>query len=191
MRLLCYGDSNTYGYDPRSYLTARYPADVRWTGLLPPDWEVLNWGMNGREIPGPNGWADLDAALAQEAPCDVMTIMLGTNDLLQHHRWTPQEITDHMEALLLHLQTHPALACTTLLLIAPPPMVLGAWANSDSEIQRSRQLSICYKALSEKLGIPFADAGNWDVALSYDGVHFLPEGHRAFAAGLIKQLEML
>ena len=33
-RLLCYGDSNTYGYDPRSYLGGRYPQSVRWTALL-------------------------------------------------------------------------------------------------------------------------------------------------------------
>lgn len=189
MRLLCYGDSNTYGYDPRSYLTARYPTDVRWTGLLPSDWEVLNWGMNGREIPGPDAWPDLDAALSQEAPVDAMAVMLGTNDLLQHHRWTPQNITDHMEALLLHLQVHPTLEHAALLLIAPPPMVPGAWANSDFELQRSRQLAVCYKALAEQLELPFADAGDWNVALAYDGVHFLPEGHRAFAAGLVKQLE--
>ena len=34
MTILCYGDSNTYGFDPRSWLGERYPADVRWTGLL-------------------------------------------------------------------------------------------------------------------------------------------------------------
>ncbi len=33
-RILCFGDSNTYGYDPRSYLGGRYPASVRWTALL-------------------------------------------------------------------------------------------------------------------------------------------------------------
>ena len=29
-----YGDSNTYGYDPRSMMGDRYPQDVRWTGIL-------------------------------------------------------------------------------------------------------------------------------------------------------------
>ena len=29
MKILCIGDSNTYGYDPRSYLGDRYPAEVR------------------------------------------------------------------------------------------------------------------------------------------------------------------
>ena len=50
-KLLCFGDSNTYGYDPRSYIGERYPADVRWTGLLGSSYTVVNAGQNGRGIP--------------------------------------------------------------------------------------------------------------------------------------------
>ena len=32
-RLLCYGDSNTYGYDSQSFLGERYPESVRWTAF--------------------------------------------------------------------------------------------------------------------------------------------------------------
>lgn len=184
MKILCYGDSNTYGYDPRSYLTARYPADIRWTGLLPKDWTVLNWGMNGREIPSASLWDDLDMQLAQESPIDLMTIMLGTNDLLQHHRWTPADISCRMENFLLHLLQLPALSKTQLLLIAPPPMIPGAWANSEQDLARSRQLTVCYAELADRLGIAYADTASWEIPLAYDGVHFLPEGHRAFADGL-------
>ncbi len=50
-RLLCCGDSNTYGYDPRSYLGGRYPETVRWTALLNAEgWQVINEGENGRSI---------------------------------------------------------------------------------------------------------------------------------------------
>lgn len=191
MRLFCYGDSNTYGYDPRSYLTARYPAEERWTGRLPQDWEVLNHGMNGREIPGPEDWADLDAELGAEGALDAMTVMLGTNDLLQHHRWRPAEVAERMEALLRHLLDLETLHSTTLLLIAPPVMVRGAWVESEEQIIRSRQLTACYAELAERLNIPFADAETWGVDLCYDGVHFAPEGHRAFAEGLTAWLQDL
>ena len=33
-RIFCFGDSNTYGYDPREPLGGRYPADARWPELL-------------------------------------------------------------------------------------------------------------------------------------------------------------
>ncbi len=49
---MCFRDSNTYGYDPRSYLGGRYPKSVRWTGRLEADdWEVFNLGENGHPIP--------------------------------------------------------------------------------------------------------------------------------------------
>ena len=32
MRIICFGDSNTWGYDPRSYIGEQYPRNVRWQG---------------------------------------------------------------------------------------------------------------------------------------------------------------
>ena len=34
MRMLCYGDSNTYGYDPRGFFGDRYPKESRWVDIL-------------------------------------------------------------------------------------------------------------------------------------------------------------
>lgn len=53
MKVVCIGDSNTYGYDPRSYWGDRYPKDSRWVDLLATQtgWEVYNQGENGRTIP--------------------------------------------------------------------------------------------------------------------------------------------
>ena len=49
MKILCFGDSNTYGYDPRSFLDDRYPADVRWN----PDLSALDFSLvEATEFPG-------------------------------------------------------------------------------------------------------------------------------------------
>ena len=67
MRVCCFGDSNTYGYDPRSFLGGRYAAENRWADILQSKtgWEIINQGMNGREIsrfhPAGDGTADPDA----------------------------------------------------------------------------------------------------------------------------------
>ena len=45
------------------------------------------------------------------------------------------------------------------------------------------------EVLAEELGVEFADAADWGVELSYDGVHFTENGHAAFAAGLERVLE--
>ena len=50
MNVLCYGDSNTYGYDPRGYFGGRYDAGSRWVDILAArtGWAVSNQGQNGK-----------------------------------------------------------------------------------------------------------------------------------------------
>ncbi len=49
-RILCYGDSNTWGYDPLT--TDRFDANTRWTRVLGKSlggaYEVIEEGLNGR-----------------------------------------------------------------------------------------------------------------------------------------------
>ena len=77
MNVTCFGDSNTYGYDPRSYLGGRYDADSRWMDILAAETgrTVYNMGENGREIP--------PSAPSFPTNTDLPTMILGTNDLLQ------------------------------------------------------------------------------------------------------------
>ena len=83
-RLLCYGDSNTYGYDPRSFVGGRYPESVRWTALLnAANWDVINRGENGRSIPRLDREIEAAVQTISGVETDVLTVMLGSNDLLQ------------------------------------------------------------------------------------------------------------
>jgi len=173
-RILCFGDSNTYGYDPRSFLGDRYPADVRWTGRLKAaGYNVINEGQNGRAIP----W---QAPALPE--CDLFIVMLGGNDLLMGA--SAVQAADRMEGFL-------AAFPRPVLLIAPPPMQPGSWVTEARLIPDSVELAGYYRALAERLGIYFADAGDWGVELAHDGVHFSPDGHAAFAARLLKTLNSI
>lgn len=100
-RLLCYGDSNTYGYDPRSYLGGRYPESVRWTALLKGyGWEDINRGENGRSIPRSGRETDMAVQSLCREEADILTVMLGSNDLLQMPSPSAQECADRMERFL-------------------------------------------------------------------------------------------
>lgn len=188
-KLVCYGDSNTYGHDPRSWLGSRYPVDVRWTGLLGASYAVTEAGQNGREIPRrETEIAGLMQLLDRESP-DALTVMLGSNDLLQSPHFTAADTADRMERFLTTLRKE---GCSTpILLIAPPPMVPGAWVTESRLLEQSALLGGCYQALAGRLGIAFADAGAWGVELLFDGVHFSPAGHRSFADGVSKALAEL
>ena len=77
-RLLCYGDSNTYGYDPRSYLGGRYPESIRWTALLKErGWQVCNEGENGRSIPCGDRGIDMAVQSLCREEADILAVMLG------------------------------------------------------------------------------------------------------------------
>ena len=184
MRMLCYGDSNTYGYDPRGFVGDRYQKESRWVDILAQKlkWEIQNEGQNGREIPSrPFQYQRAGELLTQSEP-DVFAIMLGTNDLLRGY--SAVETCSRMEAFLRYIQPK----CREILLIAPPPMKRGEWVTEESLIAESMKLAEAYQALSQRLGIAFVNAGQWNVELTFDGVHFTEAGHRAFAEGLYSYL---
>lgn len=174
MKVVCYGDSNTYGYDPRGGFGGRY--DHPWPELLADKtaWNVVNEGINGLEIP--------KILVSFPKNTDLLIIMLGTNDLLQF--WSPEAACEKMERFLQSL----TLGRDKILLIAPPTMKFGEWVQDQELIDDAVALAKYYKALAERLGIRFADAGEWNVPIAYDGVHLTEEGHRAFAKRLIEYL---
>ena len=186
IRTLCLGDSNTYGYDPRSYLGGRYPKTARWTGLLEQSGRrVFNCGENGASVPRAGQMPSAAALVRSFLPLQEIVVMLGSNDLLEGA--SPEETGARMEALLRCLRDSAPEA--QLMLVAPPPMAEGTWVTGPELIRRSVELAAVYRALAEKLGVAFADAGAWGIVPAFDGVHFLPEGHGAFAAGLLAALD--
>ena len=183
MRILCFGDSNTYGYDPRGFFGDRYDAGDRWVDLLEKQTghECINAGANGREIPrNPYALQLLD----EHAPVDIFLVMLGTNVLLQGA--SAKEAAARMEAFLIPLLPH----CKQILLVAPPPMKRGAWVPTDALVTESIHLAEEYKLLAENLNIPFVDTHNWNIDLTFDGVHFTETGHHTFAGNLRKELRL-
>lgn len=187
--LLCYGDSNTYGYDPRSYLGGRYPESVRWTGLLNASGlEAVNEGENGRSIPRLDWEIETAAGVICRSKAEMVVVMLGSNDLLQSPGLSADVCGTRMETFLAALLAR-AQADLKVLLVAPPPMGAGTWVSDPGTLEESRRLAECYQAAARRLGVNFADAGAWGVGLTYDGVHFSEEGHLAFAKGLCAALE--
>lgn len=177
-QIVCIGDSNTWGYDPRGFGGGRYPAAVRWTAQLDslPQWVIHNLGENGREIPhSAFALRLLGQQLEALAPLDGMCLMLGANDLLCGA--SPAAVAARMEDLFDRLDAYGA----PLLLIAPPRFCSGTWVAEEGLIDASAQLAGLYRTLAQDKAIAFADAGAWDIPLAFDGVHFTEEGHRRFA----------
>lgn len=176
MIIRCYGDSNTYGFDPRSYLGERYSPENRWVDILAQlsGWCVHNDGENGREVT-----VQTDLQLHEY---DMLIIMLGTNNILQGE--SAEVTTQKMHDFIMSLQHAPE----KILLIAPPLLKYGAWVFNQNLIKESILLSSCYRVLAKELKIEFLDAEEWNIDIAYDGVHFSEEGNRTFARNLYTYL---
>ena len=109
--------------------------------------------------------------------------MLGTNDLLQGR--SLEQATERLERFLSVI----SMDRSKILLIAPPPVTLGAWVPNPQLIEDSRTFAQLCQVLAERLGIRFADDGKGDIPLAYDGVHFTEQCHKAVAAGLLEELK--
>ena len=175
MRVCCFGDSNTYGYDPRSFLGGRYAAENRWVDILQSKtgWEIINQGMNGREIPR--------SAVFIPPETERLILMLGANDLLQGCE--PEKAAERIA----HFVSALDLPTEEILWITPPPFAFGEWVQSQKMIDDSAAFAQFCLAQATEQNIRCLDAGRWGVTMAYDGVHFTEQGHRAFAEGLYKE----
>lgn len=173
MTILCYGDSNTFGYDPRSFLGDRY--ELPWPEALAEltGWQVRNNGSCGRRVPAG------ETVFPKNA--ELILVMLGTNDLLNGEE--PRCIAEKMGCFLTGLDH------SRTVLIAPPPLCQGEWVPNDDLIRRSVRLSAEYRSVAERLSIRFLDTLEWHIPLCYDGVHFTAEGHRIFAEHVAQTLQ--
>lgn len=169
--VLCLGDSNTYGYDPRSYAGSRYPENIRWTGILKrKGYHVINHGYPGETVP----------RRFEGAEADILIVMYGTNDLLNGD--TPEHTAEKMKHFL---QTLPE---TEVILASVPLMKPGTWVSDERIMQDVVKLNELLKGIADDLHIMFADSSHLDLPLCFDGVHFTEEGHALFADNILKYL---
>ena len=184
-QIACLGDSNTFGFDPQSLWGGRYAKESRWPErIAAAGFSVRNLGVNGLGVTRESVHAVLAQELFSGPPSDLAILMLGTNDLLMG--LSAEETAGCMKKLLALLCEKKAAG--RFLLIAPVPLQSGTWVPDDSVITQSLLLSKRYRRLAAELGADFADAGQWNIPLAYDGVHFTEEGHRIFAEKLLEHL---
>ena len=172
MNILCYGDSNTLGFDPRSFFGDLY--ERPWPVILSehPALHVRTDAACGREIP--------KGRITFPKDTELLILMLGTNDLLQGT--DAEAIANRMERFI------TTVSGPEVLLIAPPPLCRGEWVSDEILIDRSCRLAEEYRHLARDRGIRFLDSGEWGIPVVFDGVHFTEEGHRRFAENLMKHI---
>lgn len=194
--LLTFGDSNTHGTPPiidrAEY--RRFGAGVRWPTVahaaLGAGWELAEEGLPGRTaqyndpVMGDimNGRPALRMALQSHGPIDVMTLMLGTNDVKTRFAAQPEQVVAGIAGLLdvaMSLEYQARHGGFRILLICPPPVVETGPIKTEfwGGAARSQALAPLYANLARSRGVGFLDAGQVIAVSPIDGVHFDEAAH--------------
>lgn len=194
-KLLCFGDSNTYGY--RYYDRGRFDESTRWTGLLSKmleayDIQVIEQGLNSRttvfdckEKPDKNGSKALPDILGENYPLDYAIVMLGTNDCKTEFNATVNEITDGLDVIISQIRLFDSR--TKIILVCPvyiSETVLShnfSTSFDEKSISKSIELEEKIKKLAADNDCIFLSAARIADTSETDGIHLDERGHKALA----------
>jgi len=204
-RILCYGDSNTWGYDPATQ--DRFDRDTRWTGVLRntlgDGYEILEEGLNGRTtvwddpIEGyKNGHTYLAPCLETHRPIDLVVLMLGTNDLKKRFSLSAYDIAQGAGVLVRAIQLSQAGIAgqpPSRGLMAPPPVTkLTDFAEMfEGSEEKSQRFYFHYYRVAQELNCAFLDTSTIIVSSPLDGIHFEAGEHARLAQAVAQKVKEL
>lgn len=204
-RILCFGDSNTYGYKPDG--SGRFDETVRWTARLQrslgENYQVIEEGLCGRTTIfedqlriGRRG-VDLVGTLVEtHNPIDVFVVMLGTNDCKTRYKATAGIIAKGLEQVIATAQSK-ASQQMKILVISPILLSPGVGEEGydvefdESSEQVSRKLAAEYEKIARKNGYYYLDASQYASASSTDREHLDETGHEKLGDAIYHKLTEL
>lgn len=211
-RIVCFGDSNTWGYNPES--GSRYSDDIRWTKLLEKklggDYRIIEEGQNGRTIANPDPWEwgtkcgmdQILPILESHMPMEALVIMLGSNDLKSKFGLPAPDIAGSLQNMLKSVRGHLRYYLNNpdlkILIIAPPALgenfassPFAEFFDADSVVQKSKDISKWFELVADQFGCEFLDATSQVTAGDVDSLHLSPEGHAKLAELVYQKLKSM
>jgi lysophospholipase L1-like esterase len=208
--ILCFGDSNTWGYDPAT--KTRFSRDKRWTGLLQKylgsEYYIVEEGLNGRTTnidekeeynlgyfrKNRSSLDLLPGLIESHYPLDLIVVMLGTNDLKSNFNRSANQIASDMKLVCQSIISNECFNSKSLLLISPThieensDIILDSFINTN---HKAMALASLYKDISHELCIDFLDASKIVKINTIDGIHWDATQHKDFALALSETIKAL
>ncbi|MEI7961205.1 MAG: GDSL-type esterase/lipase family protein [archaeon] len=207
-RILCFGDSNTWGYVPCTD-HERFSEDVRFPKvlqkLLGDKFEIIEEGLNSRtlvnedkrlEKEGRNGSQYLIPSLDSHDPLDLVILMLGTNELKHKFQNSPEEIGNllnkYFVKVILNRKSQFRRTFPQLLIISLP--ILNEQTDYASQRyvggnKKSKKLGEIYSGIAKKNKCNFVSAS--ELTVGGDGVHLTKESHIKLAKKLSEKIKSI
>jgi len=206
--VLCFGDSNTWGYDPATQ--TRFSKKIRWTGvlqeLLGSNYNIIEEGLNGRTTnvdekhehglgyfrPYRSAMDLLSVLIETNSPLDLIIVMLGTNDMKSNFNQSADMIADNMRLVCESIISNDYFQSKSIVLISPTHINENSPNLLDSFIgttEKSQSFSHSYKQIADDLNLYFLDASNYVITNEIDGLHWDEHQHNDFAKVVYQKIK--
>ena len=180
-RILCFGDSNTWGYNPENGL--RLPEGERWAGVFRKTagegFEIIEDGQNGRRLAG--SLPLFQDSLFHNSPIDVVIFFLGINDIIFEKEIRIDELAAAAASLADYARSGGADADGSCRADIHPEVVFisGVPVNGtqvadglyELEAEKVLRFGEELRRLAEEKGCGFIDSGRIVTSSDLDGVH--------------------
>lgn len=200
-KIICYGDSNTFGFNPKS--GNRYNSNIRWTGILAKilsdEFEVIEEGLNNRTglVANPDGLLQsgqeyLPVLLEKHKSFDIFILALGTNDLQKFFHIDEDIVKNGLINLISKIRE----AAPDAKIIVIPPLllnkkVLGGYfccQFDEKSINKSFWIQQIYQEVCNEEYCELLDINYVVTPSDTDGLHFDEEAHKMIANRLAKHI---
>ncbi|MCQ2519827.1 MAG: GDSL-type esterase/lipase family protein [Lachnospiraceae bacterium] len=201
--ILCFGDSNTWGYNPHTR-GSRFPEGVRWTSRLQEklsnnDIHIIEQGLCGRTTvfedrtrPNLKGISALRDIFDESIDIDSVILMLGTNDCKTYYGNTPDDIAKGIEECLDIVLKH--VSPDNVLLVSPIALGEQVWRDefdpefNSNSVQVSKGLKAAYERLAREKSVHFLAASEYAGPSDSDQEHLDEQGHSKLANAIFENL---
>ena len=204
-KILCFGDSNTWGHNPVDCSQL----ERRWTVILQemlPDCEIIQDGRCGRatkfdvpDMPDTNGLKTFrERYLQGEKEFDLIIIMLGTNDLLNHFDCSAEETASTLRTYVKECHEKFGKDKPQILLVSP--ILVRDYVTQNlifkdqydmSAVIKSKSFAQNISAVAQQEGVHFLDASKAAMASSVDGVHMDYAEHEKLAIAIAAKIKSI
>ena len=201
IRILCFGDSNTWGQEP-GLSGKRYDTSIRYTSLLQDnlgdEFKVIDEGQCSRTLFAPNfkypkgdrcGLTFFAPMICSHDPLDYVVIYLGTNDMKEAYNLKVKDLATVLEEKYINFlrnELAPHLSKLPKIIIVAPSVIYDErWIGENIFLgaqEKSYAFNETYRQVAEKTGCLFVS--NEDILSGSDGIHLAPQSHAVLAQKL-------
>ena len=191
-KILCYGDSNTFGYNQKT--SKRFKEDERWSGILKNNFknyfEIIEAGLNNRTGFTENS-AGVEYCAIKHFPdffenlkdIKLVILSIGINDLQIFYNVCKLTYQNGLKKLISQIKEKGI----DVILICPPVLderILNGYFREffdKNSIEKSKELPRIYKKIAKEFNCGYFDFNLITKTSDFDGLHYDKEAHRQIA----------